>query len=350
MKLMYDKKIISHLFLLVVLLVALYLCYLLFRPFLMVIIMSGILVSIFHPWYIRLAEKIKGKYNLAALLMCLLVLFIIVIPVALFLFYLAQKSVEAYFTITKNIAIGSFDWSFSNNFWRRFDFVDPRIFDLKRYIMIFAEKIKDFLVSGGATIIKSTTQFLTSLILMVFTMFFLFRDGKKLLKKVMYLTPLPNKYDEAIFKKFRDVSYSSIVSVFATGIAQGIVGAIGFLAIGMPAFLAGVAMAFLSLVPYVGTFLIWFPVGVYLLITGSIWQGVFILLWGALVVGLVDNLVRPYMIKGRAEVHPLILFFSILGGIMIFGFWGLFIGPIAVALTFTLLHIYEKEYEEVLDK
>ena len=93
----------------------------------------------------------------------------------------------------------------------------------------------------------------------------------------------------SLFKKFRDVSFSTMISVFATALAQGTIGAIGFMIVGIPAFFPGVAMGFLSMLPYVGTALIWFPIGVYLLVVGNIWQGVFMLVWGAGVVSLVDN-------------------------------------------------------------
>jgi len=168
--------------------------------------------------------------------------------------------------------------------------------------------------------------------------------------RIMHLTPLPNKYDREIFKKFRDVSYSVIVSTFITAIVQGSVGAIGFIIVGVPAFFAGVAMALFALVPYIGAAIIWLPTAIYLLVVGQTWQGIFLLVWGFGVVSVIDNLLRPYLIRGRAEVHPLIIFFSILGGIIAFGFWGMIIGPIIVAITFTLLHIYELEYGDVLEK
>lgn len=171
-----------------------------------------------------------------------------------------------------------------------------------------------------------------------------------MLEKLMYLTPLPNKYDLEIFKKFKDVSYSTFVSTFVVAIAQGILGAIGFIIIGFPAFFAGIAIAFISILPYVGSVIITVPIAVYLLAIGNVWQGVFMLIWGLGVVANVDNLIRAYMIKGKSEVHPIFLIFSILGGIVLFGFWGVVIGPLVIALAITIIHIYELEYRGVLEK
>ena len=180
-------------------------------------------------------------------------------------------------------------------------------------------------------------------------MFFFFVDGKKLLVSLMYLSPLPNKYDQEIFNKFRAVSYTTFASTFVTAIGQGLVGAIGFAIVGFPAFLAGVLVALLSLVPYVGSMIFYVPVGLYYLLIGRIWQGIFVLLWGMLIIGTVDNIIRTYMVKGKAEVNPIFVFFSLLGGITIFGFWGVVLGPLIVAITATIFHIYAIEFGADLD-
>jgi len=91
--------------------------------------------------------------------------------------------------------------------------------------------------------------------------------------------------------------------------------------------------------------LIWLPVGIYLLIAGQIWQGIFLLTWGGLIVSMIDNLIRAYIIKGKAQVHPIFIIFSILGGISLFGFWGIIFGPLIISLAATVMHIYETEYK-----
>jgi len=347
---MFQKKEVSNFFLLAVLLVSLYLVYLFLRPFLAVIIISAVLVSFFYKPYQKLVGWLKGREGLAALIMVLLIAIVIILPVTDFLFYLSKESIDAFGSITAWISSGNLERVFNNNILERYNFIDSSIIDFRQYLVTITSRISNFLISGGTMFLKSATDFFTSLIVMFFTMYFLFRDGKKLAQRAMYLTPLPNKYDREIFQKFRDVSYSTIVSTFVTALLQGMVGALGFFFVGIPAFFAGITMALFSLMPYIGSAVIWFPTAIYLLVTGRIWQGAFLLFWGFLVVSVIDNIVRPYLIKGRAQVHPLIIFFSIFGGIMAFGFLGMFIGPIIVAITFTLLRIYEMEYVDVLDK
>lgn len=141
----------------------------------------------------------------------------------------------------------------------------------------------------------------------------------------------------------------TILSTFVTATAQGIVGAIGFAIVGFPAFLAGILVGLLSLLPYLGSMIFYVPVGIYYLLVGQVWQGIFVFLWGAIVIGNIDNVIRAYMIKGKAQVNPIFVIFSILGGISLFGFWGVILGPLIIAIAVTIFHIYELEFCSSLD-
>ncbi|MBI5621930.1 AI-2E family transporter [Candidatus Falkowbacteria bacterium] len=347
---MFSKQDLSQFFLLLLLAASLYLVYLFFKPFLMVILLSGVLVSIFYSWYEWVLPRLQGKRSWAALIMVVVIAVIIILPVTLFIFYLSKKSLEGFSAITVWINSGAAERTVNQGLLSRFSFIDVEALNLRQYLVSASSRIYSFLLSGGTSLLKGTTQLFTSLILMFFTMFFLFRDGKTFMREVMHLTPLPNKYDRKIFQKFRDVSYSTITSTFVTAIVQGIIGSVGFMIVGIPAFFAGVAMAFLALLPYVGATFVWLPAGLYLLLTGKIWQGIFILIWGSVVVSLVDNILRPMLIKNKAQIHPLIIFFAIFGGILTFGFWGMILGPIIISIAFTILHIYELEYADVLEE
>jgi predicted PurR-regulated permease PerM len=232
-----------------------------------------------------------------------------------------------------------------------FDFVgfSQRNSAIQDMFLNILKKSSNWLISGATIAVKETANFIISLVLIIIAMFFFFVDGKRMLQKLMRLSPLQDKYDEEIFKKFRTVSYTTFVSTFVTAAAQGVVGAIGFAIVGFPPFLAGVLVGLLSLLPYLGSMIFYVPVGIYYIVAGNSWffpgdQGIFILLWGALIIGTVDNIIRVYMIKGKAEVNPIFVLFSILGGITLFGFWGVVLGPLIVALAVTILHIYELEF------
>lgn len=346
-----EKQNLSKAFLIILVVGIVYACYLVFKPFIVEILVAAILVSIFYTPYELLVRKFKGRKNMAALTMCILISLLVIIPLANFMVYAAQESVEAYSEIVKKVDTGSISGViFNNNILDEFNFIGIDSETFKSVLIDTSKKVSDWLVSGGANFLKGTTNFLLSTFIILFTMFFFFVDGKDMVHKIMYWTPLPNKYDKRIFAKFRAVSKSTVFSTFVTAIAQGLIGAIGFIIISEPAFFTGIAMGFLSLIPYLGAAIVWLPYGIYLLITGSIWQGVFIMVWGAAIVGTVDNLIRAYIIKGKSSVHPIFIIFSILGGITLFGFWGVIFGPLIISLAVTILHIYELEYESVLEK
>ncbi len=331
-------------------------CYLVFRPFLTEILMAAILATIFYKPFTQLTKFLKGRKNTAALLMCLLLLLVLVLPSVKLLVYGAEKSVETYDETVAFFADHNLNDVFQNEIFKKAPLsylnLNAYNFQNKNFqntVLSAAKSSSLWLISGATTAVKETTNFFFSVFLIILTMFFFFVDGKKMLQRLMLLSPLPNKYDEEIFRKFRVVSYTTLVSTFVAALAQGLAGAIGFAVVGFPVFLAFILVSFLSLLPYLGSMLFYVPVGLYYLMIGEIWRGIFVLAWGFVVIGLIDNVVRAYMIKDEAEINPIFVFFSILGGIALFGFWGVIVGPLVVALGVTIYHIYEMEFCSSLD-
>ncbi len=346
-----NKPLIFRAFLSVLIVGVLAACYLVFKPFLVEILIASILVTIFYKPYEWLVKRLWNKKILAALLMCLAVVLIIIIPLTNLIIYGAQRSVTAYYEMVDFLNDSGVSKVFEKNeILEKAELIGISGDKVEDFIADIARRASNWLVSGATSLVKGTTNFLISLALIIFTMFFFFMDGKRMLEKLMHWTPLPNKYDREIFKKFKDVSYSTFMSTFVVAIVQGAMGALGFIIVGLSSFFAGIAIAFLAILPYVGSVLITVPAGIYLLIVGDVWQGVFILIWGMGVVGNIDNLIRAYMIKGKSEVHPIFVVFAVLGGIALFGFWGVVIGPLIIALAITILHIYELEYKDFLEK
>jgi len=314
------------------------------------------MASIFYKPFEWLSRKLRGRRNLAALLMCLFLIIVIIVPVVRLLAYAGERSIEAY-----SQTVEFFDGhdlndvfkneAFGNSYFKNFDIISfgQKNETVKGIFLNVLQGSSDWLISGATIAVKETANFIISLVMIILAMFFFFVDGKRMLKSLMYLSPLPNKYDKEIFAKFRAVSYTTFVSTFVTALAQGAVGALGFAVVGFPPFLAGVLVALLSLLPYLGSMIFYIPVGIYYLLVGDIWQGVFVLLWGFLVIGVVDNIIRMYMIKGKAEVNPIFVLFSILGGITLFGFWGVVLGPLIIALAVTIFHIYSLEFCDDLE-
>lgn len=341
-------------FLLILVLLVAVACFFLFKPFLTVIFVAAILSSIFYAPYELLVKKMKGRRNISALIMCLILLLVIVAPTVKLLVYAGEKSINAYSEAVVFFNNNSPGEIFKSDLFQKTILKDVNLerFNNDNFQNIALDVIKkssNWLLSGASIVLERTSAFLISLVLIILTMFFFFVDGKKILEKIMHWSPLPNKYDLEIFHKFRAVSYTTFVSTFVAALAQGVVGAIGFAIVGFPFLLAGVLVALLSLVPYLGAMIFYIPMGIYYLLIGSVWQGIFILLWGFLIIGTVDNVVRTYMIKDEAEVNPIFVLFSILGGIILFGFWGVVLGPLIIAVAVTVMHIYELEFSKSLE-
>lgn len=353
-----NKNLLSKGFLITLVIASLVACYFVFRPFLAEILIAAILATIFYRPYEWLAEKIRGRRKIAATIMCILIVLVIIIPLVEIIILAARESLTAYAQAAD--FFNKTDWSsvVKSSPLSRIKGLDLSNSGIQAFVMDLFQKSSNWLMGGAASLIKSTTSFVLSIIFIILTMFFFFVDGKKMLERLMSLTPLPNKYDKTIFKKFQDVSVSFILSTFIVAIVQGLACWFGFFIISLPfffniplpAFFAGIAAAFLSFIPFFGAWLIWLPGAIYLLAIGDVGAAIFLAVWGFLIIHPIDNVVRPLILHKKAEVHPIFLLFSILGGIVLFGFWGLIIGPLIVAVTITILHIYELEYGNELEK
>ena len=331
-------------------------CYLVFKPFLTEIIVAAILASVFYTPFVRFSQFLKGRRQLAAILMCLLLLVIIILPSVRLMIYAGEKSVVAYSATVEFFEKNTINDFFKGDFFQRgalryinlgnFDFHNE---NFKNAMLSTLKESSNWILSGATFALKETTNFIVSLILIIIAIYFFFVDGKKMVDKLVVLSPLPNRYDWELLRKFRAISRTTFISTFIAAIAQGIIGAIGFAVVGFPPFLAGVLVAVLSLLPYVGSMIFYVPVGAYYLLTGDIWQGIFVLLWGMLIIGTIDNVIRTYMVKDEAEISPIFIFFSIIGGIVVFGFWGVILGPLIIAIAVTVFHIYQLEFCDSLD-
>ena len=175
----------------------------------------------------------------------------------------------------------------------------------------------------------------------VFTMYYLFRDGDRIFGVIRDALPLEKKQAEDILDRTRDVVGASVYGLFSIAIIQGTLGGLAFWFLGLPsAIVWGVAMIFLSLIPMLGAFLVWVPAAIYLFATGHYLKGIFLVLWGTLVIGMIDNFLRPKLVGDRTKLHELLIFFAVLGGLQVFGVLGIVLGPVVLAITLALVDVF----------
>ena len=197
----------------------------------------------------------------------------------------------------------------------------------------------------------STLGLILDIVIILFTMFYLFIDGEQLISRFQFLLPMRQEYKEQVFSRFRNVSSATIIGTILVGIIQGIVGAITLLIFGIENWLLwGAVMLVISIVPLVGPPIIMIPAGVYQIAAGNLWQGIGILVSSFIVVSAIDNFLRPRIVGERAHIHDLIIFFSTLGGLGMFGIWGFIIGPAVSALFVAALQIFSHRFESVLNQ
>jgi len=352
-----ETKNISQYFLFLALGLSLFFTYLIYKPFLSVFLLAALFASIMYPVYTWLQKLTKGRDTIAALLSVLLFVLVILIPLGNFVILLARESAQTYALMEQKFTSGEINLALSQLFDNikflqkaYLPFVDLAAIDLKQLVLDLGGQFNAFVLSGASALIVGTTQFVTNLFFLLLTMFFLFKDGRSFAERVSYLTPMSSKYDRKLFDKFREVSRATILSSLVMSLVQGTLASIAYLVVGLPALFLGVATGVASLIPIVGTTLVTIPVLIALAIMGEWVSFIIVAIWCLGIVGVSDNVVRTLVIKGQSQIHPLLVFFSILGGISAFGVNGIFFGPLILAIMLTMLHIYELEYESILER
>jgi predicted PurR-regulated permease PerM len=204
-----------------------------------------------------------------------------------------------------------------------------------------------FLLTQISGLARDAVSLAFDLAIMLFTLFFFYKDGRGLFGRIYYLLPLEERHKEKVFNRLNSAMAAVVKGVLATSLLQAVLAGGAYVVLGVPfALVLAAITALLSLLPVGGTALVWVPVAGYLFVSGPIWKGIAMVAWGGLVVvGLIDNVLKPLFIGHGTQLPTLFLFFSILGGLATYGFIGVFLGPILLAILLTAIHIYEEEYQ-----
>ncbi|HOT00579.1 MAG TPA: AI-2E family transporter [Acidobacteriota bacterium] len=335
----------------------LYLFVRVFAPFFMIFLWATILVITFHPLYRRLRTLLRGRESLAALLMVFGLTLLIILPVILLIANVAQQSVDAY--VMYSDALVKQEQNLERTIMAHpvltkakavlGRFVNFDQIDLGVLVIKGLESASGFIVGQSTNFFSGLAGFMLRFVLLLVATYYFFKDGEKVVGELRKLSPMDKNREEKIIRKFTDITRATMLGTFSSAAIQGVLGGLAFLLIGMPSpLLWGVVMAFMSLVPVLGAFTVWIPAALYLIAVGSFGKAVFILLYGLLTVTLADNVLKPLIIRGGSKIHPVVIFFSILGGLSFFGFSGLILGPLVTGLTFVVLEIYREEFQEQL--
>ncbi len=347
---------LSHLFLFFLLFVSLFGVFKIIEPYVNTIILAIILAMIFNPVNKYLQKWVGKKPNLSAFLTCTVLVLVVVIPLSLILLSLIRQGVQSFESIQEWLKAGNLQKVMDSALAQKIiELINRHLpnanlenMNINQDLVKISSGIGGFLLDQGGSIVGNVTSTIAKFFLMIFIFFFLVRDGEKIAKGILHLIPLSGTHEKEIIQRIGSVSRSAVTGTILTALAQGAAGGIGLAIAGLPGLFWGTMMAFASLVPLVGTALIWVPAAAYLFITGSWGFGIFFVIWSIVVVGSIDNFLRPFFMGGSSGMSPLILFFSILGGIQLFGLIGIVYGPLVFGIALVLLYIYELEFSSYL--
>lgn len=350
-----SSVFLFRVFIFVLLFFSFYLCYLIATPFLHVIILSIVVSAVTYPLYKKILVKVQRSYIASFCVVSLIVVCIVVPLIFLFMLMLPEivrfvSALQEYLHSTPNIIPPALEASMRKIIQEYIPFVEIDEIQVKTEIMTFSKKLGQMLFSTATSTIKNTTYFLFQFFLFLLIVFFLLRDGERLFERVRHLLPLHTSSFERITTSLRKVARGVFVGGLLVAVVQALAATVGFLIIGYPTLLGGFATGIASLIPVVGTGLVWLPFGIYLLIMGNTQDAIIFLLWNIVVVTNIDSFLRPYFMSGNVSTSVLFIFLSILGGINIFGMLGIFYGPLILAFVLVMLDIYNEEYQSVLDQ
>ncbi|MBW1989573.1 MAG: AI-2E family transporter [Deltaproteobacteria bacterium] len=340
-------------FFLLCLAAALVFAYAVLRPFLSIFLLAVVLAVIARPAYAFLLARTRGRKALSSLLTCILVVLVIVAPLVLLSTLIAKESLAAYEWIRQRVAEetaqGDLSARLSALLDRYFPWVEMDVSGWGKQLAGAAGAVSQTLVSWSGSVLKTVTGAVWKFVLMLFALFYFLKDGDAFLRWLSHLLPLSASLEAEIAERFKEVSRSAFYGSFLTALAQGALGGIAFAIVGLPPLIWGVVMAFFSVIPMVGPAVVWLPASLLLWVSGRAGAAIFLAVWGVVVVGMSDNLLRPFFMRGKSELHPMGVFFSLIGGIAAFGMLGILLGPLAMVLVLTLLSAYQKAAKPVLD-
>lgn len=329
--------------------------YQILKPFLSAIVLAAILVVLTYPTYERVTRAMRGRRGLAALVMLLGVTVLLVLPaflIGVLLVGQAKTLIDSLQSGEARAMLSQIDLAERLSFLtRRIPGFDPATLRPDQWVLPVLREIPGWVGRHGQALLGGLAGLVVGLLLTMLAAFYLYLDGKALVTELSALSPLPARYGGEIAGRFEAVVDATFRGQMVTSLAQGVAVAIGLGIARVPgALLWGSVAAVLSLLPMVGAAVVWIPATIYLGIAASMghrgWGwAIFLTVWGVLVVSTIDNVVRPWVMRGRAELPAIPLLFAVLGGLQAFGFVGLVVGPLVFSLLKSVVDIYEESFQ-----
>jgi predicted PurR-regulated permease PerM len=324
-----------------------YLVYLITAPFLVPLAWSAVLAIFFYPLHEKVLRRFKP--NVAAIISTLAVTLLLIVPSLVLLFYTTKQALDTGARAQAVLqapekAVPSHVLEWVKNQLP----ASLQDADLSDPVRRGAEQVAAYLAAKVGGLVKNLFAFFLDLFVVLFSLFFMFRDGEEVTRAVQHLLPFDPVIQNEMMRESHGLIFASVAVGLLIAAIQGALGGLSFMlaGIGMSVFW-GVLIGFCSLIPVVGSALIWVPAALWLALTGHLWKGLMVLAICGLVAGIADNIVRPLLLRNRTHLNELLLFVSVLGGIEVFGLLGLVAGPTIVAAAMGVFRVYMQHRDAI---
>ncbi len=318
-------------------------------PFFEPILWAVTLAIVFKPVQRKLTTALPKRENLASLGTLLIIVFAVIVPALLLSISVGREGIALYQSITSGEMDLSGPISWAQNTW-------PSLIDRAESLGVDIEEVKQKLSSSALqgsqwaashifTFGQNTVRFAIMFFLMLYLLFFFLRDGKKIIDKIIHILPIGDERERYLLSKFAEVSRATIKGTLVVGAIQGTIGGIIFSILGIEsAIFWGVVMTLLSILPAIGSALVWGPAAIYLITSGMIIKGIVLIAVGIFIIGMVDNILRPILVGRDTKMPDYLILLSTLGGISMIGISGFVLGPVIAAFFLTIWAMFAKDY------
>ena len=328
------------------------------RGFIVTVLMAAIFSGLAHPLYRRVLHLVRGRRATAAVLTLLVVLLVVVTPLVVFMGIVATEALDISQSVTPWVRQHIREPSKLGQLLERLPYADQIQTQVQAYSAQIIEKmgelagrVSSFLVNSLSAATRGTVGFLFHLFVMLYAMFFFLAGGRQVLDRTLGYVPLPEADKELMVDKFVSVARATLKGTFVVGVVQGGLAGLALAVVGIQgATFWGTLMVVLSIVPALGTALVWVPAVAYLFAVGKTTSAIGLALWCALIVGTVDNFLRPKLVGRDTKMPDLLILLSTFGGLSMFGVVGFVLGPIIAALFIAVWQIYGAAFGELLGK
>jgi predicted PurR-regulated permease PerM len=347
-----ERTTVSRVVLVVMVLFISLLFFSMIKHFILVILLAGIFSALIYPAFLKIVRFFKGKKIVASLITVLLLVLIILLPLTSLFGIITAQALNVAGAVKSWVSSQESLYLSVQNFVDKLPFnerIAPYTDDIIQKLGEVVGTISRFLLSSLSSVTVMTVNLILLVFIFLYTMFFFLMDGEKVLNKILYYLPLEDREERRLLDRFTSVTRATLKGTAIIGLLQGVLAGLAFWVVGIPqAVFWGTIMTVLSIIPGIGSGLIWLPAAIILAAKGQYFQAVSLVAFCGLVVGSLDNLLRPRLVGKDTQMHELLIFFGTMGGLIMFGIIGFIIGPIIAALFVTLWEIYGEVFKDML--